>query len=38
VAGAAAGARISDVSAVHVIAKPHEALGAVLPIGGPNAS
>ena len=26
--------RVSEVAAVHVIAKPHEALGATLPIGG----
>lgn len=33
-AGAAAASRISEVVAVHVIAKPHESLGATLPIGG----
>ncbi len=33
-AGAAAASRISEVAAVHVIAKPHESLGATLPIGG----
>jgi len=33
-AGAAAASRVSEVAAVHVIAKPHEALGATLPIGG----
>ena len=33
-AGAAAASRVSEVAAVHVIAKPHESLGATLPIGG----
>jgi ethanolamine utilization protein EutM len=37
-AGAAAAARISEVEAVHVIAKPHDTLGSFLPIGGPKAS
>jgi ethanolamine utilization protein EutM len=32
-AGAAAAARVSEVAAVHVIAKPHESLGGILPIG-----
>jgi ethanolamine utilization protein EutM len=32
-AGAAAAARVSEVAAVHVIAKPHESLGSFLPIG-----
>jgi ethanolamine utilization protein EutM len=32
-AGAAAAGRISEVAAVHVIAKPHESLGNFLPIG-----
>lgn len=33
-AGAAAASRVSEVAAVHVIAKPHESLGTTLPIGG----
>ncbi len=37
-AGAAAAARISEVMAVHVIAKPHESLGATLPIGASKAA
>ena len=32
-AGAAAAARIGEVAAVHVIAKPHESLGQTVPIG-----
>ena len=32
-AGAAAASRVSEVASVHVIAKPHESLGGVLPIG-----
>jgi ethanolamine utilization protein EutM len=36
-AGAAAAARVSAVEAVHVIAKPHETLGAMLPIAGAKA-
>jgi ethanolamine utilization protein EutM len=32
-AGAAAAARVGEVAAVHVIAKPHESLGQTVPIG-----
>lgn len=32
-AGAGAASRVGEVVAVHVIAKPHETLGNVLPIG-----
>ena len=32
-AGAAAAARVGEVAAVHVIAKPHESLGNTVPIG-----
>jgi ethanolamine utilization protein EutM len=34
-AGAAAAARVGEVAAVHVIAKPHEGLGNTGPIGAP---
>ena len=33
-AGAGAAAKVGEVVSVHVIAKPHETLGDVLPIGG----
>ncbi len=36
-AGAAAASKVGEVVAVHVIAKPHEDLDSVLPIGYPEA-
>jgi len=33
-AGANAASRVGEVVAVHVIAKPHDSLGGILPIGG----
>ncbi len=33
-AGASAASKVGEVVAVHVIAKPHDSLGGILPIGG----
>ncbi len=35
-AGSTAASRVGDVVAVHVIAKPADTLGAILPIGSPK--